>query len=78
MSHAYHHERVLTLTNFRTAPNWRRWSLPEPVANVTTCLELDKPPTCAAICRRSTEDTEEAKKTKWPSVKEVMVEPGTW
>ncbi|ORY75961.1 hypothetical protein BCR35DRAFT_353484 [Leucosporidium creatinivorum] len=75
LSHAYHHERVLTLTNFRTAPNWRNWELPEPVANLTTCLDLDKPPTCGAICRRS---AEEPKKTKWPSLREVMVEPGAW
>jgi hypothetical protein len=75
LSHAYHHERVLTLTNFRTAPNWRRWELPEPVTNLTTCLELDKPPTCSAICRRS---REEPRKTKWPTLREVMVEPGSW
>ena len=76
ISHAYRSESVLTLTNFKTAPNWRRWTLPSALDEVTTCEDLDKSLNCANICKRSSEAA--LRKAKWPSLSEVMVEPGEW
>lgn len=75
---SYASEHILKFSNFRSAPNWRHWSLPSPVSTVTPCLHLELEPNCGNICRRNATAEAEVKKGKWPELTELMGEPGVW
>lgn len=77
---SYASEQVLVLSKFRSAPNWRRWSLPQPVLSISSCLHLELEPNCSNMCRRNTTATADStvRKGKWPELSELESEPGFW